>query len=264
MINIQNFFKAAINTRYWDIEILRRSCNQNTYVFNKLYYKWWNPFANIRVVRDVLKTYGPAAYFIYKKKYKNALDVGSAFGMGTFMINSKYTKCDGVEISDEKIKISKNIFPELNFYKDGNIKEMYDVAVCSYSLNPIDKKQKITLEEYSKNQIIISSNLKGLKGLRISKNTIVIGKNFKNKIYFKFIFEYYYFFIKTIIQTLREKRKPILSCSKCNNFIYYKNVDKKNKVIICDSCNTVLFEDNLDNILNNFLGLSKKDFILRD
>ena len=258
-MKISRALRYKFNSKYWELNFLKRIQGLSSIKIYKKTYKWWNPFCNIRVCRDSMNVYGPALYYIKKNNIKKVLDFGCALGMGTFLMNGDGTECVGLEIDKDKVDFCNKVFPEIRFYnlKDTELNEKFDAIVCSYSISPREKELKHIIDHYAPICITINSNLKGINGTRIGKNTIVSGDGVANKIDFIFLISFFFLNIKYLFQRIIEKRRKFISCLNCLHVLTYEDVN--NKKIKCKNCG---YED--DRKLTNFdkyIGFKKEDFI---
>lgn len=260
-MKISSALRLKYNSKLWELIFLKRVQGLQSIEIFKKTYKWWNPFSNIRVCRDSMNVYGPALYYIQKNNIKKVLDFGCALGMGTYLINGNGTECVGLEVEKDKVNYCKKIFPEIRFVnsKDKELKEKFDAIVCSYSISPKQKHTQDIIDHYAPICITINSELKGIKGTRIGKNTIVSGKNIPNKIDFIFIFSYFFMNIKYLYKRFRDKRRKFISCKKCFHVLTYEDIDKNNN-IKCVNCGFVDI-DRPRPYKKKYMGFQKSDFI---
>ncbi len=260
-MKISNALRLKFNSKLWELIFLKRVQGLQSIKIYKKTYKWWNPFSNIRVCRDSMNVYGPALYYIRKNNLKKILDFGCALGMGTYLMNGDGAECVGLEIEKDKVDYCNKIFPEIRFFnlKDKELNEKFDAIVCSYSISPKENHLKEIIDHYAPICITINSDLRGIKGTRIGRNTIVSGKNIPNKTDYIFLFSYFVMNIKFLYKRLREKRRKFISCNNCSNVLTFEDIDKNNN-IKCMNCG---FEDKerprpYD---KKYMGFQKSDFI---
>ena len=99
-------------------------------------------------------------------------------------MNGDGTECVGLEVEEEKYIIVKKFFLKLDLLilKDKELNEKFDAIACSYSISPKQKHTQDIIDHYTPICITINSDLKGIKGTRIGKHTIVSGKIFQIKL----------------------------------------------------------------------------------
>tara|TARA_B100001059_G_C17834751_1_gene587206 strand:- start:141 stop:926 length:786 start_codon:yes stop_codon:yes gene_type:complete len=261
-MKISRALKYKYNSKYWELNFLKRIQGIQSITVLKKTYKWWNPFSNIRVCRDSMSVYGPALYYIRKHKLTKILDFGCALGMGTWLLNGDGSSCVGLESEKEKVEYCNKVFPEIKFVngKDRDLKEKFDVIVCSYTISPRESENLKIIDHYAPICITINSNLKGIKGTRIGKYTMVSGKNIPNKTDYIFIFAFFLLRIKHFIIRVLEKRRKFISCSKCYHVLSIEDLDENKVNIKCKNCG---YEDKkrVKPFEENYMGFKEQDFI---
>ena len=210
-------------------------------------HKWYNPFVNMNVVRDVMKYYGPANAYIREKGFKNVLDLGSAFGVGTWLLNGDGVTACGVDIADFRLRYSRQLFPEIEFIltKEGErLDRKFDAVVMSYMFPP-DSDEFKKIADYSDTYIFMGTSTGG-KGGKIGRDIRVLSPSGGNDTNYGFVARYNlsrligYAKARGKNFTSRETRK-MMACSKCCRLIQRESLqhDEEGKIVIkCAHCGT--------------------------
>ncbi|MBN1574473.1 MAG: class I SAM-dependent methyltransferase [Deltaproteobacteria bacterium] len=116
------------------------------------YYKHWNPYANIHVIRDVWYYYKRFVKLARSIGAKRIMDHGCAFGVGSWIMAVYGFDVTGVEIIPEFISIGKKLFEEVKFVqayegKDLEVDGKFDLVLNCFSQRTITEK---TIQFYSK------------------------------------------------------------------------------------------------------------------
>ena len=217
--------------RRWMYEFLKRAETMQSPPLFKTVYKWWNPFFNLNVVRDVMKTYGEAVAYVNEKGYKRVLDVGCAFGVGTWLLNGDGVEAWGIDIEDHKIEYASKLFPEVRYVliKPGEtIDERFDAVVCSYSFSPQDENYRDLLFGYA--DVVIYHGDDPPDGERIGKKTFVATRGGEKKNNYGFRVRYslrkYLGLLQGVIAGRRTGRRKIIGCPQCGRMVYPEDLKK--------------------------------------
>ena len=130
--------------------------NDLTFQFEKEFehYKWWNPYANIYVLRDVWFYYRHFVKYAKSIGAKRIMDHGCAFGVGAWMMALNGFDVTAVEIIPEFVSTGEKLFKEVTFVKAEEGKDLvldgkFDLVVNCFSQRRVTEETIDFFNNYS-------------------------------------------------------------------------------------------------------------------
>ncbi len=217
-----NFFGSKTA---WINEVSKRLNKKEIEFDNKYSFSPHSPITNPYYVLDwhVDRMHAFLEY-IDEKNVSSMLEIGCGFGLGTWILNDKFTDVTGLDISKNAIDTANKLFPEINYvqndienYFKENPDKKFDV-ILSCDGPPVDSKEILKYCKYfvrigyrpSKISGALFNMTEKYVGLQLNYSTTIVSDDFrKNKISKKY-FKYFVtpFYAKYFFDAFRKKYFP--------------------------------------------------------
>jgi SAM-dependent methyltransferase len=113
---LRTFYSGLGWRRQWRKELERRAIGLTVTLDRDDFFKGTNPIYNpVGSMRFLVDRYQPAFDFLDGRPAGSILEIGCAQGLTTWLMSDVARKVTGLDISEERVRIARHLFPEVTF-----------------------------------------------------------------------------------------------------------------------------------------------------